>query len=102
MSNETAEIKNIRLRAKLLSEIRQAERQIAYNIENSAGTILRDVLDEKIKWKRPDTIELTKAEYEKLENYLKDVSKNEFWRQVKHLQSYYDEIQIKYEILSQL
>lgn len=102
MSDETAEIKNIRLRAKLLAEVRTAERQIAYNIENGAGNIYKDILEGKIRQKRPDTIELTKEEYEKLEDYLQAVNKNEMYRLTKHLKDYYTEIQIKYEILNQL
>lgn len=102
-TTDTAEIKNLKLRAKLLDEIANTERQIKYCVTSGAGLLLRE-LQAKMGYSRPKKLELTREEFEKIESYLTFVEKDEMWRTAgnKYIESYYDEAKIKKEILNQL
>lgn len=102
-NNDDAKLKILKVKVKLLQEIRSSERYVHYTITHAAESLLTD-LHKKLNGCRPETIELSKEEYGKIESFLWRLKTGDMhlYDGNSSLKSHYESIHTKQDILNQL
>lgn len=103
MSELSADQKLANLKLKLSNEVISNNRQIQYEVKRGAKAVTKLIRD-KFTNGLPDNLELSKAEYTAILDYLYCVEEDVMYKYKgsEYSASYYDDNRIKTEILNQL